>query len=271
MKERLQKVLASAGVASRRGAEELIASGTVTVNGSVARIGMSVDPERDVIAVSGVRLERPSSLLYVALHKPPGYVSSLRSTHGERTVMELLPEVSERIYPVGRLDQETSGLLLLTNDGDWANIATHPRFGVEKQYLARVQGQLSERAMERLRDCVFLPDGSRTSPAKVEVLGRHPRWTRVSVTVVEGKKRQIRLMAVAVGHPVLELRRVRVGPIRLADLPEGRWRPLSEEEIEGLRAYGGHGFVGAGETAQPAGRDRRAGRSGEVDDRARHR
>lgn len=236
MKERLQKVLASRGVASRRAAEGLIAAGAVRVNGSVAGVGQSVDPDRDTIEVSGQLLPPTLPQVYLLLNKPVGYVSSRRSTHGELTVMSLLPGGSD-VYPVGRLDKDTSGLLLLTNDGDWANVVTHPRYEVEKQYEVQIRGQPSRSLLDALRRGVTLPDGSVTAPAQVEVLHSNARGTTVSVTVVEGKKRQIRLMMSAIGHPLVALRRVRVGPIRLGNLGVGRWRPLEAAEVEGIRQY----------------------------------
>jgi pseudouridine synthase len=243
MRLRLQRALAQAGVASRREAEELVRRGDVTVNGSVARLGESADPEVDVIAVRGVPLPRRGrDRRYVAWHKPCGVVTTLRSTHGERTVRDFFPE-GERLFPVGRLDKETSGLLLLTDDGDWANLVTHPRYGVEKEYLARLRGVPSADVLRRLERGVSLPDGTLTAPARVDWIGDDRGSARILITVIEGKKRQIRLMAAAVGHPVLDLRRTRVGPVRLGDLDEGEWRPLTESEVEGVRE---HARSGAG-------------------------
>jgi 23S rRNA pseudouridine2605 synthase len=237
--ERLQKILAGAGVSSRRGAETLIASGRVTVNGTVARLGQSADPDHDVIEVAGRRLEVSGPHRYLALNKPAGFVSSLRSTHGEPTVVELVPQ-GPRVYPVGRLDKETSGLLLLTDDGDWANLVTHPRYGVQKQYDVLVRGRPTHHALESLRNGVVLPDGAVTAPALVAEIGDDKGNARLSITVVEGKKRQIRLMARAVGYPVVALRRIRIGNIRLGSLSEGQWRELRREEVEGIRELAGH-------------------------------
>lgn len=232
--ERLQKVLAAHGVASRRRAEELIAAGQVTVNGALARVGQSVTTD-DVIEVAGHRLGAQQAALYLALHKPSGFVSSLRSTHGERTVTELVG-FGVRMFPVGRLDKETSGLLFLTNDGEWANLISHPRYQIEKEYDVLVQGTPSSEAVRRMRDGLQLPGGDVTAPARVHKGASLADRTHLSVTVIEGKKRQIRLMAAAVGHPVLRLRRVRIGPIPLAELEEGRWRNLRPEEVESIRA-----------------------------------
>jgi 23S rRNA pseudouridine2605 synthase len=253
VKERLQKVLAAAGIASRRRAEELIAAGAVTVNGQVAHLGDSADPETDVILAGSVLIGGLQNRQYLALNKPVGYVTSLRSTHGERTVAELLP-FSGRLFPVGRLDKLTSGLLLLTDDGEWSNIVTHPRYSVEKEYRATVHGHPSVEALRRLREGVPLVDGDITAPARVEVLARERAAARLSVTVVEGKKRQIRLMAAAVGHPVLTLHRVRVGTIELGDLHEGGWRPLRTTEVESIRAYGRGKHASGGAPTRSSGR-----------------
>lgn len=246
VQERLQKILASAGVSSRRGAEALIADGRVRVNGIVARLGESADPDHDVIEVDGRRLLRGREHRYLALNKPAGYVSSLKSTHGEPTVVGLVSGES-RVYPVGRLDKETSGLLLMTDDGDWANLVTHPRYGIEKQYEVLVRGRPADPALESLRNGVVLPGGALTAPARVVKIGDDRGNTRLFITVVEGKKRQIRLMASAVGHPVIALRRVRVGDIRLGSLPEGQWRALEREEVEGIRELAGQN-TGRGST-----------------------
>lgn len=257
--ERLHKVMARLGVSSRRGAEAMIAAGQVTVNGQVARVGDPVDIERDIVEVRGRRIgEMPPRPLYLALNKPPGYVTSLRSTHGERTVVELLPS-GERLIPVGRLDRDTSGLLLLTNDGEWANLVTHPRYGIEKQYEVLVEGRLRPEALNHLRRGIGLPDGAMTAPARIGVEREGRDHTLLSVTVMEGKKRQIRLMFAAVGHAVIRLRRVRIGPVVLGRLPEGRWRALQPEEVEGIRESLRRSGPGSSPTS-PVDRDRRARR-----------
>ncbi len=237
-RERLQKVLAAAGVASRRRAEELIARGDVVVNGRVAELGQTVDPLTDRIVVNGTLLTTAPKRIYLALNKPAGYVSSLRGYGGEPTVTDLI-KLPQRVFPVGRLDKDTTGLLLLTNDGEWANLVTHPRYGVEKQYEVLVSGHPSSSTLRRLAEGVELPDRTRTAPATVRRILDRRDSTLFSLTVVEGKRRQIRQMCSAVGHPVIELRRMRVGPIRLDKLGVGAWRYLQPDEVEGMREHAG--------------------------------
>ncbi|HXF51503.1 MAG TPA: pseudouridine synthase [Dehalococcoidia bacterium] len=244
-RERLQKVLARAGVASRRAAEALIAAGRVTVNGVVVdRLGSTVDPEVDAIAVDGkpITLERPRT--YLLMNKPPGYLSAVRDDRGRPTVMDLLPpDVTARVYPVGRLDRDSEGLLLLTDDGELTHRLTHPRFGLEKEYLALVRGRPGPEALRRLSEGVVI-DGRRTAPARVGLaddvaLPRGPGESWVRIVLREGRKRQVRLMCRAVGHPVRRLLRVREGPVALGDLPPGATRPLTPEELAALRREAG--------------------------------
>lgn len=234
MRGRLQKVMSAAGVSSRREAESLIGEGKVLVNGDVARLGQTVDTDADVILVQGRPLNAGLARRYIALNKPAGVVSSLRSTHGEPTVADLV-SVRGRVFPVGRLDKETTGLLLLTDDGEWANQVTHPRYGVEKEYLAVVEGMPSAHDLSYLRGGVLLTGGVATAPARVRKVRSSGGTTELSITVIEGKKRQIRLMFEAVGHPVLSLRRVRIGEIGVGNLAPGEWRELRDSEVEGLR------------------------------------
>jgi len=231
---RLAKHLAHAGVASRRAAETMIARGRVTVDGETV-----TDPARDVtggeaIAVDGALLGAPPRHVVYAVHKPAGVVSTAHDTHGRPTVVELVPEAGTRLYPVGRLDADTTGLILLTNDGALANHLTHPRYGVAKTYRAKVASPpVGERALQRLRDGVELDDGP-TAPAEV----RRLRPDVVELTIREGRKRQVRRMCEAVGHPVLALRRVAFGPLALGDLPAGAHRRLTAAEVERLRTAG---------------------------------
>ena len=231
---RLAKRIAHAGLASRRAAEQLIAGGRVTVEGEVV-----TDPAREVteaedIAVDGRALAGEPERVVFAVHKPAGVVSTARDTHGRRMVVDLVPSNGVRLYPVGRLDADTTGLILLTNDGELANRLTHPRYEVPKTYLAAVAGgPASERALRSLREGVELDDG-RTAPARVRSLPSG----ELELTLREGRKRQVRRMCAAVGHPVTALRRVAFGPLRLGDLPEGGHRRLSPAEVERLRKAG---------------------------------
>lgn len=227
-------MLAGRGVASRRAAERLIEQGRVRVNGATAELGLSVDADRAVIEVDGRLIQASSELRYVALYKPVGYVTSTASEHGERTVMALV-NIEERIFPVGRLDLDSAGLLLLTNDGEWANLVTHPRYEIEKEYVAIVRGHPSSPQVEALRGGIRLSSGELTSAAKVETLHRGESTTTLNIVVHEGKKRQIRLMMAAVGHPVMKLTRVRVGPVRLGTLANGTWRELTQAEVRDVR------------------------------------
>jgi 23S rRNA pseudouridine2605 synthase len=241
-------VLSQAGVASRRAAEKLIAEGRVTVNGATVReMGTKADPSTDDIRVDGRRVKGPERLRYILLYKPPGYVTTRSDPQRRRTVIDLLGGVREYVYPVGRLDYDTEGLLLLTNDGDLAARLTHPRHGVERTYEARVAGVPEERDLERLRVGIPL-EGRRTLPAEVEWLtnrasadrkaGHYDRDTRESVlriTIREGRKRQVRRMCEVIGHPVRALRRVRIGPLSDRRLKPGDWRELTQQEIRILR------------------------------------
>ncbi len=220
---RLQKFLAHAGVASRRAAEELIVRGQVRVNGKVVReLGTSVE-ERDKVSVDGKPVTLPKKHTYIVLHKPFGVVTTMRDPQGRRTVSDLLPKGLPRIVPVGRLDYDTSGVLLLTNDGELAHVLTHPRFGVEKTYRAVVKGQLSQL------------DVLRASGAGVKVVASPGDRTVLDITIHEGRNRQVRRMLEAVGHPVRELRRLRFGPIALGTLAPGRTRPATARELARLR------------------------------------
>lgn len=243
--ERLQKTLAHAGVASRRKAEELILAGRVRVNGeTVTELGTRVDPERDRVEVDGepVRSERKT---YVILHKPRGYLSDRDEGRGKPTVFDLVPS-SERLYAAGRLDANSEGLVLLTNDGELAHYLTHPRYGHEKEYLALVEGLPSREALERLERGVFY-EGERLRADSVEIMrhlgpgGRSHHWPEsrrgeswLRIVLHEGKKREIRHMSALVGHPVKRLIRVRIGPIELGALPVGSWRELKKGEVRSL-------------------------------------
>jgi 23S rRNA pseudouridine2605 synthase len=240
--ERLQKVLAHAGVASRRAAEEMIAAGRVSVNGEIVReMGVRVLPT-DVIQVEGKRLDVPGpekqaqEHVYIVVNKPLGVVSTAKDPQGRSTVLDLLnPKAGiSRVYPIGRLDVDSTGLLLLTNDGDLTFRVTHPRYGLEKEYRALVRGRPGAESIRRLREGVEIESGL-TSPAKVEHLSTVEGNTWLRITIHEGRKRQVRLMTAAVGHPVIELQRTRVGPILLGTLEPGKWRYLALHEVHALR------------------------------------
>jgi 23S rRNA pseudouridine2605 synthase len=232
--ERLQKAIAKAGVASRREAERLIAAGRVRVNGQVVTIlGTKVDPERDRIEVDG-RPIRTEAHVYVMLNKPAGYVTTAKDPQGRPTVLDLVASVPQRVFPVGRLDRDTRGLLLLTNDGYLAHRLTHPSFEVVKVYRAKLQGAISRQAVHRLRNGVLL-DGRMTAPAQVRVLSRSIDSSWIEIAIHEGRNRQVRRMAQAVGFPVIELVRIQFGPLRLGDLPSGNFRYLQEVEVQALR------------------------------------
>lgn len=234
---RLQKILSQAGIASRRAAERLIAEGRVTVNGAtVLTMGMKANPERDDIRVDGRRIKTGVKRRYILLNKPAGYVTTRSDPQRRPTVIDLLPGVREYVYPVGRLDYDTEGLILLTNDGDLAARLTHPRHGVERTYEARVAGMPDREAIDRLREGIPL-DGRRTLPADVVLLnaGRRDREGVLRLTIREGRNRQVRRMCEAVGHPVQTLRRVRIGPISDRRLKPGQWRELTPQEVAALR------------------------------------
>lgn len=226
--ERLQKVLASTGWGSRRVCEELIAEGRVTVNGEVAVLGRRVDAEHDLIEVDGAPVGVRPGLVYYLLNKPAGVLTTAKDTHGRKTVVDLVP-AEPRVFPVGRLDADTEGLLLLTNDGDITHRITHPSHGVEKEYLVHVKGRLTPGQLRQLRDGVELEDGI-TSPAQAS----QPSPGIIRLTIHEGRNRQVRRMCEAIGHPVMRLVRTRVGPITDRSLRPGDWRELSTAERRAL-------------------------------------
>ena len=242
MEQRLQKVLSQAGIASRRAAEKLIAEGRVTVNRETVReMGVKADPEVDDIRVDGRRVKAAARHRYILLYKPAGYVTTRSDPQRRRTVIDLLRGVREYVYPVGRLDYDTEGLLLLTNDGDLAAMLTHPRHEVERTYEAHVAGIPDEQAVERLRKGIPL-DGRRTLPAEVTLLtrGRGHRELRhgdgvLIIVIREGRNRQVRRMLEAVGHPVRKLKRIKIGPIADRQLKPGEWRELTPAEVKLLK------------------------------------
>lgn len=239
--ERLQKFIAHAGIASRRHAEELIVAGAVSVNGQVVReLGTRVDPARDEVRVHGrpVKPARDEDHLYILLNKPTDTVTTAYDPQRRRTVLDLLPGewVARRVYPVGRLDRDTEGLLLLTDDGELALRLTHPRYALPKEYAALVEGRPTPEALRRLERGVLLPGDERpTAPARAWIERHAGDATWLGIELHEGRNRQVRRMLDVIGHPAIRLRRVRVGPITLGRLPAGQSRLLTSKEVESLR------------------------------------
>ncbi|MCI5163551.1 MAG: rRNA pseudouridine synthase [Candidatus Electrothrix sp. AX5] len=231
--ERIQKIIAHAGICSRRKAEEYIAEGRVKVDGKpVTQPGLKVDPEQVVITVDGKPL-REEKKIYILLHKPRGYVTTMSDPQGRPIVTDLLPEIKERLFPVGRLDLDSEGALLLTNDGALANQVLHPRFEVNKTYEATVRDLPKKSDLQRLEQGIVL-DGKKTWPAQLRILKKKKDVTVIEIIIHEGKKRQVRKMFQAVGHPVIRLKRTAYGRLRLKNLQEGRYRFLDEIDVKKL-------------------------------------
>lgn len=230
--QRVQKILAAAGVGSRRACEVLIEQGRVAVDGEVVRLGAKADPLSQVITVDGDRVPTNPELTYFLLNKPRDVVTTATDPHGRATVLDLVPP-HPRVYPVGRLDRDTEGLLVLTNDGELANRLAHPRFGVERTYVAQVRGQLRRRVVRTLLDGVELEDGPARARS-VRELGSSGDRTLVELVIAEGRKREVRRMLAAVGLPVERLARVKLGPLPLGDIAPGKFRPLTSAEVRAL-------------------------------------
>lgn len=238
MEERLQKIISQAGLASRRTAETLIREGRVSVNGVVVReMGSKADSGNDEIRVDGKLISMEVSRVYLMLNKPPGYVTTLKDPEGRPIVTDLLHGVQERVYPVGRLDYDSEGLLILTNDGDFAQKLLHPRYGIPRTYRVKVRGSLTRRELGEIVKGVRLEDGVFT-PAGVEVEKMNPKSSWVRMTISEGRNRVIRRLFDVMGHPVARLVRIALGEIKLDKLKEGEFRPLKKREIEKLLSYG---------------------------------
>lgn len=237
---RLQKYLADCGVASRRKSEELIVNGRVRVNGQLAtELGTRVNPEVDVVALDGAPVTAPKSgHVYYLFNKPRGYLVSASDPFGRKTIFDLLGGIPERVIPVGRLDLDSEGLLLLTNDGELAHRLMHPKFRIEKEYEVVTEGKLTPEAVRRLEVGVEI-EGGKTQPAEVSVLSSEPDQTRARIVIREGRKRQVRQMFAAVGHPVRQLRRIREGKLQLGSIPKGKFRPLADGEIAELKKEAG--------------------------------
>jgi 23S rRNA pseudouridine2605 synthase len=237
MEERLQKILAQAGLGSRRSCEVFIQSGRVRVNGQVATIGMKADASKDHITFDGNKISSPERLIYVALNKPRNVISTVTSPDPRPTVRDLVP-LEGRLYPVGRLDIESEGLVLMTNDGDLANKLTHPRYGCEKEYSALVPRTPDDRQLRAWRNGVVLDDGYRTAPAKVRIDGQSSRGTWLRIVMKEGRKRQIREIGDQLGLPVIRLIRDRIGTLQLGSLKPKQWRELTPKEVKTLKSLG---------------------------------
>jgi len=243
MEERLQKIIARRGLASRRGAEEIISEGRVTVNGKTATTGMKADPSRDHIKVDGKLLVRPEPKVYLMLNKPRGVVTSLLDPEGRPTVKDFLRGVKYRVFPVGRLDYDSEGLILLTNDGDFSNKLLHPSNKIPKTYAVKIKGMITEEQMKRLRLGVRLEDG-KTEPARVRFLRESETNSWLEISITEGRKRQIRRMVEAVGHPAIKLRRISINGLKLGGLKIGAIRALTDKELQLLRQEAGTGKSG---------------------------
>lgn len=233
---RLQKYIAMSGVASRRAAEELISSGRVMVNNKkITELGTKVEIGADVVMVDKEIISPEVKKYYIMLNKPVGYVSTVSDQFERPTVLDLVSEdIKSRIFPVGRLDYDTSGLLLLTNDGDFTYKVTHPKFNMDKTYIATIKGGITPKGLAQLRGGVVIEDDFKTSPAEVEMISCDKGYTKIKITIHEGKNRQVRKMFEAVGCKVTELERIKIGTVELGNLPLGRWRYLTSHEISYL-------------------------------------
>lgn len=235
---RIQKYIAACGGASRRKAEKLIIGGKVTVNGHPAEIGMSVVPGKDKVVFDGVQLSMPRDKVYIALNKPRGYVTTMSDELGRRCITELIHDVETRVFPIGRLDRDSEGLLFLTDDGDFANALTHPSKHVPKIYHVSVRPAITEDKLTKIETGIEL-DGVMTAPAKAQVLHQYPDRSVVEITLFEGRNREIRRMCESLGLEVARLSRVGVGNVKLGSLKPGTWRELEEKEVTSLKRSAG--------------------------------
>jgi 23S rRNA pseudouridine2605 synthase len=239
MEERLQKILSRAGVSSRRRAEKMIAEGRISVNRTVVvEPGTKADPEKDEIRLDGRLISLETERIYIMLHKPKGYVTTLSDPQGRPIVTDLLNGVAARVYPVGRLDYDSEGLLILSNDGEFAQRLQHPRYGIPKTYRVKVEGHLLKGELKALENGIDLPDG-RFAPTEIQLEKTNPRSTWLTVMLTDGRNRVIRRAFDSLGHPVARLIRVAVADITLASLPEGAWRLLTSREVERLLLLAG--------------------------------
>jgi len=232
--ERIQKLISSAGIASRRAAEELIRSGRVHINGECAKLGQRAELDVDIVTVDGKQIKPSERKVYIMLNKPRGYVTTMKDEKGRPTVSDLVSDAGARVYPVGRLDMDSQGLLLMTNDGEIANMLMHPSYGIEKKYIVSVSGEDIDESIRKLKGEIML-DGVSVKAKHVETLGTFSGFTDIAVTIGEGKNRQVRRMCDYAGLSVSQLKRVSEGTLELGDLPAGKWRNLTEKEIEYLQ------------------------------------
>lgn len=233
VEERLQKVMAGAGVGSRRACEEMIKASRVQVNGELAYLGQKVDPNKDRIVVDGKPLGQKEAKRYFILNKPFGYITTAKDQFGRKSVLDLLPKVAERVYPVGRLDYDSEGLVLLTNDGELAYQIMHPKFELPKTYLVQLAGKITMDAVYRLRTGLVLEDGP-TRPAEVQIIKSEPERTVLRLTISEGRNRQVRRMCKTLGYDVQRLTRVGIGPVKMGGLAPGEYRALTAKELKEL-------------------------------------
>ena len=233
MKERLQKILSSRGVASRRAAEELIAQGRVVCNGVVCKLGDSADPDIDCILLDGRPIPSKGENIYIMLHKPKGYVTTLQDEQGRKNVSQLVSDCGTRVYPIGRLDMDSEGLLLLTNDGEFANVLMHPKHKINKTYRVWVKGYTDEK-LRKLEKPIVL-DGYLIKTPNIDLISHNGDKTELEITIHEGRNRQVRRMCEMAGMPVQRLIRVQEGSLKLGALPKGKWRYLTKDEVQGLK------------------------------------
>lgn len=236
MEERIQKIIAQAGIASRRAAETLILEGRVTVNGAIAELGMKADPVRDHVKVDGKLITRREPKVYYLFYKPRGVVTSLSDPEGRPTIKDFFANIRLRVFPVGRLDFDSEGLLIVTNDGDFANILTHPSHDIAKVYVVKIRGMVSEDELQRLRVGIRLEDGM-TAPAKVKKIRSAENNCWVQITIQEGRNRQVRRMFEQIGHPVTRLKRIAIHGLTVNGLKPGQYRPLTMEEIHEIQEH----------------------------------
>ena len=238
---RLQKFMAEQGIASRRKSEELIEAGKVKVNGHVAALGDKINPYKDLVTVKGKKIafSKKRKMVYIMLHKPRGYVTTVSDERGRKTVMDLIPDVKERVYPVGRLDKDSEGLLLLTNDGSFTNCMTHPSHEYAKTYRVTVRPSITDEILDKLRHGVVI-DGKKTAPAEVTVLTEEEGRVVLEFILREGRNREIRKMCESQGLEVARLKRTSIGSLKLGMLPQGQYRELSEQEVKKLLRSAGH-------------------------------